>query len=167
VDGLVVGELASAVELLRQAPRPLLLARAEEELGRAALGRGDRSGVESLLRAQDDYAACGATADRTRVQRSLRSAGVRRRGKEQRSRPESGWESLTEMERRVAVLISDGHTNRSAAAELFVSPSTINTHLRAVFSKLGVHSRVQLAKLVLARSVDQDPDTPAARHQER
>ncbi|GAA3042732.1 LuxR family transcriptional regulator [Pseudonocardia yunnanensis] len=167
VDGLVVGDPSAAVELLRRAPRPLLLARAEEELGRAALGAGDRSGVESLLRARDGYAACGATAARTRVQRLLQSAGVRRRGKEQRSRPESGWESLTEMERRVAVLISDGHTNRSAAAELFVSPSTINTHLRAVFSKLGVHSRVQLAKLVLARPVDQDPATPAARHQER
>jgi len=167
VESLVVGEPAPAVELLRRAPRPLLLARAEEELGRAALGRGDRSGVESLLRARDGYAACGATAARTRVQRSLQSAGVRRRGKEPRSRPESGWDSLTEMERRVAVLISDGHTNRAAAAELFVSPSTINTHLRAVFSKLGVHSRVQLAKQVLARSVDQDPGTPSARHQER
>lgn len=71
------------------------------------------------------------------------------------------------MERRVAVLISDGHSNRSAAGELFLSPSTINTHLRAVFIKLGVHSRVQLAKLVLARSADQDPGTSAARHQER
>ena len=52
------------------------------------------------------------------------------------------------MERRVALLIADGHTNRSAADELTVSPSTVSTHLRAVFSKLDVHSRVQLANLV-------------------
>jgi DNA-binding CsgD family transcriptional regulator len=167
VHGLIVGEPAPAVELLRRAPRPLLLARAEEELGRAALGRGDRSGVESLLRAREGYAASGATAARARVQRSLQSAGVRRRGKEPRSRPDTGWDSLTEMERRVAVLISDGHTNRSAATELFLSPSTINTHLRAVFTKLGVHSRVQLAKLVLVRSVDEGGPTPSARHHYR
>jgi DNA-binding NarL/FixJ family response regulator len=52
------------------------------------------------------------------------------------------------MERRVALLIADGHTNRSAADELTLSPSTVSTHLRAVFSKLDVHSRVQLANLV-------------------
>jgi DNA-binding NarL/FixJ family response regulator len=66
------------------------------------------------------------------------------------------------MERRVAELICDGHTNRSAAAELHLSPSTINTHLRAVFTKLGVHSRVQLAKLVLSRP--DEPGTGPARH---
>jgi DNA-binding CsgD family transcriptional regulator len=45
---------------------------------------------------------------------------------------------------RVVELISAGHTNRSAAAELGVSPNTVNTHLRAVFRKLDVKSRVQL-----------------------
>jgi DNA-binding NarL/FixJ family response regulator len=55
------------------------------------------------------------------------------------------------MERRVALLIADGCTNRSAAEQLVLSSSTISTHLRAVFSKLGVHSRVQLANLVQRR----------------
>jgi DNA-binding CsgD family transcriptional regulator len=41
-------------------------------------------------------------------------------------------------------LISAGHTNRSAAGDLGVSPNTVNTHLRAVFRKLDVKSRVQL-----------------------
>jgi DNA-binding CsgD family transcriptional regulator len=45
----------------------------------------------------------------------------------------------------VAVLIAEGHTNRSAAAELALSVNTIGTHLRLVFTKLGVQSRVQLA----------------------
>jgi DNA-binding NarL/FixJ family response regulator len=59
------------------------------------------------------------------------------------------------MERRVALLIAEGHTNRSAAEELVLSPSTISTHLRAVFTKLDVHSRVQLANLVR----ENDPPT--------
>ncbi|MFD0746503.1 response regulator transcription factor [Phytohabitans flavus] len=46
-------------------------------------------------------------------------------------------------------MVADGHTNKSAAAELFLSPSTVNSHLRAVFQKLGVNSRVQLANVVL------------------
>jgi DNA-binding CsgD family transcriptional regulator len=59
-------------------------------------------------------------------------------------RPPDGWEALTPTELRVVDLISAGHTNRSAAAELGVSPNTVNTHLRAVFRKLDVKSRVQL-----------------------
>jgi len=56
-----------------------------------------------------------------------------------------GRHSLTGAERRVATLIGSGHTNKSAAAELGVSVNTVGTHLRAVFGKLGVQSRVQLA----------------------
>ncbi|WP_433274497.1 ATP-binding protein [Pseudonocardia xinjiangensis] len=162
--GLVIGKPVGAVDLLREARRPLLLARSEEEVGRAALDEGDPSGAESLQRARDGFAACGATAAVLRVQRLLQPAGARRpRGSaESRPRAATGWESLTTMERRVAELICDGHTNRSAAAELHLSPSTINTHLRAVFTKLGVHSRVQLAKLVLSRP--DEPGTGPARH---
>ena len=45
----------------------------------------------------------------------------------------------------MAELIGSGHTNKLAAAELGVSVNTIGTHLRAVFAKLGIQSRVQLA----------------------
>jgi DNA-binding CsgD family transcriptional regulator len=64
-------------------------------------------------------------------------------------RAQFGWKSLTETETKVARLIAEGHTNRSAAAALFVSVNTISTHLRSVFSKLDVNSRVQLTRLVL------------------
>jgi DNA-binding CsgD family transcriptional regulator len=60
-------------------------------------------------------------------------------------RPEASPDSLTEAERRVALLIASGHTNRSAATELGLSVNTIGTHLRSAFAKLGVQSRVQLA----------------------
>jgi DNA-binding NarL/FixJ family response regulator len=49
---------------------------------------------------------------------------------------------------RVARLISNGHTNKSAAAQLNVSVNTVGTHLRSIFAKLEVRSRVQLTNLV-------------------
>ncbi|MFC7640562.1 response regulator transcription factor [Streptosporangium lutulentum] len=45
-----------------------------------------------------------------------------------------------------------GHTNRSAAAELFISPHTVNTHVTSIFRKLSVTSRVQLARAVMAET---------------
>jgi DNA-binding CsgD family transcriptional regulator len=68
----------------------------------------------------------------------------------------SGWACLTEAERRVATLISEGHTNKSAASALGVSINTVGTHLRAVFGKLGVQSRVQLVNS-LARYTGEVP----------
>ncbi|WP_437023939.1 helix-turn-helix domain-containing protein [Streptomyces bungoensis] len=65
-------------------------------------------------------------------------------------RPVQGWEALTASDVKVARLIAQGHTNRSAADLLVVSPHTVNTHLTAVFRKLAVNSRVQLANLVTA-----------------
>ncbi|RKR87675.1 regulatory LuxR family protein [Micromonospora pisi] len=149
--GLGSGDLASAVALLRQAPRPLLLARAEAEYGRVALATGDLTGgVTALERAEQMFESCGASAPVAEVRRVLQAAGVRRpRRPATRRRPETGWAALTATERRVARLVANGHTNKSAAAELFLSPSTINSHLRAAFGKLGVNSRVQLAKVVL------------------
>jgi DNA-binding CsgD family transcriptional regulator len=75
----------------------------------------------------------------------MREAGARDAKWAAAERPATGWASLTDAERRVAELIGSGHTNKSAAAELGVSVNTIGTHLRAVFGKLSVQSRVQLA----------------------
>ncbi|ONI72143.1 hypothetical protein BWI15_18885 [Kribbella sp. ALI-6-A] len=145
--------LADAVDQLRSTGRQLLLAEAEELHGRVELEHGDRrTGVAALERALDSYTELGATALAVPVQAALQAAGVRRRRwAAVPTRPESGWEALTPMERKVALLVADGHTNRSAAEELVLSASTVGTHLRNVFSKLGVNSRVQLTRLVLQR----------------
>lgn len=71
--------------------------------------------------------------------------GVRR----ERQRPAVGWESLTDTELVVARLVAEGLTNRQAAGRLFVSPHTVNTHLRHIFGKLGVSSRSALTAAVL------------------
>jgi DNA-binding CsgD family transcriptional regulator len=71
-------------------------------------------------------------------------------------RPLIGWSSLTEAERRVGALAGQGLANAEIADRLFLSRFTVETHLRRVFSKLGVRSRAELA----ARSAE--PGGPTA-----
>jgi len=139
--------LARAVQVLDHSPRPVLRAVGAESYGRALLAAGRRSeALAQLDRAWDEYHHMGARAFRNDVQRTMRQAGVRRaRWSAAAAAPATGWASLTDAERRVATLISEGHTNKSAASALGVSINTVGTHLRAVFAKLGVQSRVQLA----------------------
>jgi len=60
-----------------------------------------------------------------------------------------GWDSLTETERSIADLVAEGHTNREVAAAMFLSPHTVGYHLRHIFSKVGVDSRVELTRLLV------------------
>ncbi|MFF3330848.1 LuxR C-terminal-related transcriptional regulator [Streptomyces sp. NPDC002888] len=60
---------------------------------------------------------------------------------------QSGWGGLSGVERTIALLVSDGLTNRQIATRVFLSPHTINYYLRRIFRKLGIASRVELATL--------------------
>jgi DNA-binding CsgD family transcriptional regulator len=93
-----------------------------------------------LHAACDAFAASGATLWLARAEAELAATGERAR-----KRREGDGGELTPQERRVAVLVSDGLTNREVAARLFVSTNTVETHLRHVFQKLGVRSRTELA----------------------
>jgi DNA-binding CsgD family transcriptional regulator len=88
----------------------------------------------------------GAARDAARARMRLRELGVRRRV-QSLDRPKLGWESLTDAELQVARLAAAGCTNRGIADRLFVSPHTVNTHLRHVFDKLDVRSRVDLTRI--------------------
>jgi DNA-binding CsgD family transcriptional regulator len=63
-----------------------------------------------------------------------------------------GWDSLTPTERSVAAVVAEGTTNREAAARLFLSPHTVDFHLRQIFRKLGIGSRVELARLAVEQA---------------
>jgi DNA-binding CsgD family transcriptional regulator len=68
--------------------------------------------------------------------------------------PAYGWSSLTGTQVAVAEQVAQGLTNREAAAHLYLSPHTIDYHLRQVFQKLDVRSRVELTQAVLRREAE-------------
>jgi DNA-binding NarL/FixJ family response regulator len=67
-------------------------------------------------------------------------------GEKARKRDVTTLDDLTPQELRIAHLVIDGASNREVAAQLFVSPKTVEYHLRKVYQKLGVDSRVELAR---------------------
>jgi predicted ATPase/class 3 adenylate cyclase/DNA-binding CsgD family transcriptional regulator len=67
------------------------------------------------------------------------------RGRGERKRAATGWDSLTPAEREVERLVSEGLSNKDIAARLFISPRTVQSHLTHVYAKLNVTSRMQLA----------------------
>jgi transcriptional regulator of acetoin/glycerol metabolism/DNA-binding CsgD family transcriptional regulator len=71
-------------------------------------------------------------------------------GSDLRSRPLLGLGSLTDAERSVANLVAEGLTNRQIAERVFISRHTVDFHLRSIFRKVGVASRVELARHVIA-----------------
>jgi DNA-binding CsgD family transcriptional regulator len=68
------------------------------------------------------------------------------RGRGERKRAATGWDALTPTERDVIRLVSEGLGNKEVGARLFISPRTVQTHLTHVYTKLGVTSRMQLAR---------------------
>jgi DNA-binding CsgD family transcriptional regulator len=60
----------------------------------------------------------------------------------------TGWTDLTDTERTVAELVARGMTNKQAGRVMFLSRHTVDYHLRRVFKKLGVNSRVELARAI-------------------
>ncbi len=74
------------------------------------------------------------------------------RGRGERKRPASGWESLTPAERDVVRLVCEGLANKDIATRLFVSPKTVQAHLSHVYTKLGLSSRVQLVQEAARRT---------------
>ncbi|CAL9639728.1 hypothetical protein SUDANB120_06306 (plasmid) [Streptomyces sp. enrichment culture] len=62
----------------------------------------------------------------------------------------AGWEELGGTERTIAALVADGLTNGEVAGAVHLSPHTVNYYLRRIYAKLGIHSRVELARLALS-----------------
>ena len=141
-------DLEKAVELYRDGSRPLAFASALEDLGRVRVASGDTaSAVASFDEALSVTTRTGAEWDSSRLRGRLRRLGVRRRSAVS-ERPKTGWVALTDPEINVATLAAEGRTNRQIAESLFISPHTVNTHMRHVFEKLGINSRVQLTRFV-------------------
>ena len=141
--------LASAVAC-DDAGIPIEAGRSRTLAGRALSRAGQsRHAVLVLERAASDLHACGAVRYRNAADRELRRLG---RHIHRRTRPgepaKVGVASLTAREREVALLVVDRRTNPQIAEGLYLSPKTIETHLSNIFRKLGVSSRVEVARAV-------------------
>lgn len=151
-QGMVDGEvepMLQAVSLARQTPLLVEHAGTCEDAARllAQVGRRDESAA-LLTEALERYEQAGADAWAGRVRGRLRSLGARPGPRGSRRRPASGWQSLTTTEQAVSRLVAEGLTNGAVARRLYISPHTVNTHLRHIFAKLGVPNRVALAAVV-------------------
>jgi DNA-binding CsgD family transcriptional regulator/tetratricopeptide (TPR) repeat protein len=95
-----------------------------------------------LRSAADTFAAVGARLWAERATAELRATGATTR-----KRVDSTRADLTPQEMQIVRLVAEGKTNPEAAAQLFVSPKTVQYHLRKVFAKLGITSRTELVRL--------------------
>jgi DNA-binding NarL/FixJ family response regulator len=138
-----VDDEAFAEALDRHAELPFELARSRLCYGERLRRAGRRIDARAQLRAAlDAFERLGARPWAERAQRELAGSGERARP---RSDPPAA-EALTAQELQIARAIAAGATNREAAADLFLSPKTIETHLTRIYRKLGLRSRTELAR---------------------
>ena len=137
-----VGDLEAAADSARAAVTAHEISPLRPELARSLLvlgrierrRRARRQSRKALLRARELAARMGHRPLLAEIERELPRVAAERSGTE-----------LTVTEQRVADLIAEGATNRDAAAALFVSVRTIETHVASIYRKLGVRTRAELA----------------------
>jgi DNA-binding CsgD family transcriptional regulator len=156
-------EARSRALLTDDDPAERLYQEAIERLGRSRLGadlararllygewlRRRRRRVdarEQLRRAHERFTEFGMEAFAERARVELEATGGRARKRVAQTR-----DDLTPQEAQICRLAAGGGTNQEIAAQLFISPSTVDYHLRKGFRKLGVKSRHQLGRHLLAR----------------
>jgi DNA-binding CsgD family transcriptional regulator len=135
-----------ALDLLPAARRPFEHARVELLLGEfLRRNRKRREARDHLRAAMATFEQLGATPWEERARNELRATG-----ETARKRDASTLGDLTPQELQIARLVATGARNREVAAQLFLSPRTIDYHLRKVFMKLGISSRAELTTMDLA-----------------
>ncbi|HEY8582766.1 MAG TPA: AAA family ATPase [Capillimicrobium sp.] len=158
-DAHGAADLASAAERgARAAGARVEAARALTDAGAALARAGERErALEALAQAADELGACGATVYEAQAVGLARRLGDLGRRSAAAERGAPGLDALTAREREIAALVRDRLTNREIGAALFLSPKTIENHLRTIFAKLRIRSRVELARLVEQQGGAGDP----------
>ena len=133
---------AEAIDRLGQTRIVTSLARARLLYGEWLRRQGRRIDARKQLRAaRDMFASMGAEAFAARAGRELAATGERLR-----KRAASPAAQLTAQETQIVRLAMDGQSNSEIAAQLFISPRTVEYHLHKIFTKLGITSRNQLSR---------------------
>jgi len=140
-------EFRDAARRYEAIPAPYEAARAWEQAGRQAAGAADERAADDLRRAAATYRRQGATWDYSRVAALARGVGIPLPSLRTRGRKGYGA-ALSPQERKVAGLAAVGRTNREIAAELFLSPNTVEKHLVAALRKLHARNRTELSHLL-------------------
>jgi len=144
----LVAEGEAAEAFYREAIQQLRPTRLRVDLARTHLLYGEwlrrerrRIDARTELRtAHELFSEFGMEAFAERARIELEATGERAR-----KRTVDTLGDLTPQEAQISRLVAEGHTNRDIAAQLYISPSTVEYHLRKIFRKLGVKSRTQLA----------------------
>jgi predicted ATPase/DNA-binding CsgD family transcriptional regulator len=144
-------EELAGIELEHRRPRPAAVLLGAASTIRASAGVTRRIGrqgqYESDVDAARDQLGDGFTEHW--MQGSLltidQAVEFAHRGRGERRRPATGWDSLTATEMKVAALVADGRTNPEIAAALIMGRATVKTHVSNILDKLGLANRTQIA----------------------
>lgn len=145
-DGDADDHYTESLRLHAMSDSPMERARTELLFGQHLRRHRRRAEAQPHLRnAAETFRRIGALTWAERAQGELRATGESARTPETAALSE-----LTPQELRVTLAVGEGLTNREIAAQLFLSPRTVDYHLRKVFQKTDVTSRAELMRLVLA-----------------
>ncbi len=159
--GIVSRDPARLAQAAAEHPDPWARASAAEDLATLLAAAGDQAGsISQLDQAAGGYGLASATRDVARIRRRLRRLGVRRRHWAPGGSPATGWDSLTETERAISGLVSEGLSNQQVALQMYLSVHTVAGHLRQIFRKLGISSRVELTRLAIEHGQRRDRSHP-------
>jgi DNA-binding CsgD family transcriptional regulator len=146
--------LLAAAERYGDASRPLLRAKALEGAAEGSIYSGDRGQARAAFTdALEVYTSLGAARDAARLQARFREHGIRRGPRAKHRQAHSGWDSLTPTETKIAAFVEEGLSNPEIAARLLLSRRTVATHVSHILKKLGVHSRIDIAREAALRTI--------------
>ena len=164
--GLTGQDPARLAQAIGQYTDPWAKASAAEDLGVLHARQSDRDrAVYRLTQAIRGYQLTGAATDMARVRGRLRELGVRHRHwTRPADRPVTGWLSLTDTERTATEHVAQGLNNRQVADRMYISVHTVAFHMRQIFRKLNIGSRLELARIVMQQA--QQNSTPLTQRQD-
>ncbi len=138
--------LAAAADAFQRSGWPWYEAQAHENAAvlLAASGR-EAEARRALDTAIGIYGRLGASWDSARAAARVGPHGIRLGVRGPRNRPKTGWAALTQTERKVAALVTEGCSDSDIAAQMFLSRRTIQSHVSSILTKLGLRSRREIA----------------------
>jgi DNA-binding CsgD family transcriptional regulator len=140
-------KLLAAAQRYQDASRPLLMAKAYEAAAEEFVQLDDRTAArDAMEKSIEAYSTLGAQADINRVQANFREYGIRRGPHSKHRRAQSGWDSLTDAELKIAAFVAEGLSNPEIARRLVTSPRTVGTHVSHILKKMNLATRAEIAR---------------------